>query len=355
ALAIAALLGAGCAQRQASEEQILGQAKKQIAKPSLARDLFEAPTTTSQWQEAFQQHGTDADLHEAYAYKELLSGRPEGNVEGALTRVRELRTGDPWAWFLTAKRAWLASTRTHSTQSTSMQEDADEVLRALARARELAPDNAFYAYQEGAFRTAIGDVGAALGAFEDGNKAPAYQHPFGVPLPRTLTSLEKDLLPALGDHLYVYFRTNPRMFLGEVNTALKSLAATKAADAGAMATILRAGARQLDMEPFDLPSFQGAVGLNKALWQQYGQGDKSAAAKPVLDALSAFDKPFQEFSDANDSLIRRLRGSDREGLVAYGAAALKINMDQAKALAPLRKTLTAAIQRSLPAETAPAK
>lgn len=340
----------GCSKPPASEAQLLVKAKKHIAKPSVARDLFETAASDEQWQEAFKANGRDAELHEAYVYRELLNGRADGNVEGAVARVRELVTADPWVWYLTAKRAWVDSVTTAATEETALRENAQVATSGFDRAQELEPDNAFYQYQEGAFLVFAGDNGGALRAFKLGNDAKVYQHPFGAPLPRKITSLREDLIETMGDHLYVYFRTNPRMFLGDVNNNLKSLAALMPKDEAAMATILRTGARQLEMEPFDPSSFQGAIGLNKSLWQQYAQTGHESEAKPVLDALNAFDKPFSEFAASTDQLIRRLKIGGPEGQVTYGVAALMMTMDQEATLAPLREKLRGAIKAALPAE-----
>lgn len=350
--ALVLVAGAGCRRPQGTDPAaLMRQAQARNLPVTTAQDLFGRHASLEEWQTAFSGNPDDLELFEAYAFKQLLMGKADSTVREALDRCISIRVEDPYLRFLRAYRVELEILGTRQDQETRLQQSAVHIRDELAKAQELQPDNAFYAYQEASYWFAAGDPATGAAALRRGNAARHYRHPYGAPFPRELASLT-DLVPALGGSLGLYFQTSPRTLTVTFYNALRQTGQQHAADLGVIVPVLEAAARQLTMEPFDTLSFSNALGLNKTLWEQakqrgYGPADKVIAALGPLEELN------KKETGAIAAIGRQLTARSAEAQLEYGATMLARTLDFERAVARPREVLFKAIKQALPEDPGP--
>ncbi|MCG3151504.1 MAG: hypothetical protein GEEBNDBF_00777 [bacterium] len=343
----AALTGCGGRPQSTSPDALRRQAKQVSLPLSTTLDLFSRGAPLEDWQIAFQATPDDMELFEAFAYRQLLRGVADSNVEEALRRVAAARMDDPFVLFLQVYQMQQSALNVRADQKTRLETVAAYARDTLQKAQQRDPGNAFYPYMEATFWMVKGEMNNAWLALEQGNKATEFHHPCAAPLPRDLRKLE-GLVQALGPHLGIYFQTTPRFFLTEFHKQLRSAGNSYGKDPVISHRILQAGRRQLEMLPFDLVAYQGALGLNKGLWEQQQQAGNAGAAE-VLTALAAFEKPLKEVATATDQASRKLKSATEDPQLQYGAEMLALTLDFQANTASLHRALLNAIDQQLPA------
>ena len=351
-LALLLLLSTGCGKQTiagSTDPRAIARAAKQVDKPvTTAQSLFVSNAPIEKWEDAFAADPGDTTLYEAFIYRELLTGNAGNKVEEALTTALTAKVDDPWLRFLHARQAWLTAQRSRQDQAVALKNAADKILADFKIAEDNDRDNAFYYYQEAAFQLTNQETGKALTALSKGNAAARYQHPFGVPFPPAMRSLD-ELVPGMGASFGGYFQTSPRFFLTDLSGQLKQFALQYASNDQFMAEVLRCARRQLVMEPFDMVSYQAALGLNRELWQEYGIGPHAAAAKAVITKVDAFNAPLKLYANQNDVIAKKLRTATDNPQLTFGAAMLAAMNKERKTLGPLEKDLLETIDANLPA------
>lgn len=332
-----------------SADPFFSAAKKNEMAVTTGIDLFARGAPLADWQKAFQATPEDMELFEAFAYRQLLRNISDTTVEEALLRVDAARVNDPFVPFMQAYRMQLEAGRVREDQATRLEDFAASIRDELALAEQRDPDNAFYYYQEATFWFSKGDMPSAWSALDKGNSAKVYRHPFASPLPRELESLE-DLPTLMGTNMGVYFQSTPRMFLVQVHGQFQKVGTAHASDAVASRRVLLAARRQLELIPFDLPSYQAAIGLNKTVWKQ--QKDAGyGGADAVLAALTAFDEPIKENVQASETAAREMKKGVDEPTLRYAAQMLAQTLTFRDATLSAHQRLLAAIDENLPDAT----